>query len=216
MKQNLAEYIDHTNLKPMATKADIKKLCKEADENGFASVCINPKYVSLAAEILKDSKVNVCTVIGFPLGANSSETKAFEAAKAIRDGATEVDMVIDIGAVKEHDYIRVKDDIYAVRKVVGKEYILKVIIETCLLDRNEKVEVCKICKEAGADFVKTSTGFSTEGATQEDVELMFRTVGSEVKVKASGGIRNKEDAEKMIEAGASRLGTSAGVAIVQK
>lgn len=216
MKQNLAEYIDHTNLKPMATKADIKKLCKEADENGFASVCINPKYVSLAAEILKDSKVNVCTVIGFPLGANSSETKAFEAAKAIRDGATEVDMVIDIGAVKEHDYIRVKDDIYAVRKVVGKEYILKVIIETCLLDRNEKVEVCKICKEAGADFVKTSTGFSTGGATQEDVELMFRTVGSEVKVKASGGIRNKEDAEKMIEAGASRLGTSAGVAIVQK
>ena len=216
MKQNLAEYIDHTNLKPMATKADIKKLCKEADENGFASVCINPKYVSLAAEILKDSKVNVCTVIGFPLGANSSETKAFEAAKAIRDGASEVDMVIDIGAVKEHDYIRVKDDIYAVRKVVGKEYILKVIIETCLLDRNEKVEVCKICKEAGADFVKTSTGFSTGGATQEDVELMFRTVGSEVKVKASGGIRNKEDAEKMIEAGASRLGTSAGVAIVQK
>lgn len=212
---NLAAYVDHTILKPQAQKCDVEKICREADRYGFASVCINPKHVKYAAALLKDSKVNVCTVIGFPLGANKSEIKALEAKMAIEDGASEVDMVIDIGAAKEHDYARVKEDICKVKEQVDEKHILKVIIETCLLTDEEKREVCRVCKEAGADFVKTSTGFSTGGATKEDVELMYRTVGPEVKVKASGGIRSKEDAEKMIQAGASRLGTSAGIKIAE-
>lgn len=210
----LSKYIDHTVLKPDTTKEGIKALCEEAAKYDFASVCINPKHVKYAAELLKDTDVNVCTVIGFPLGANTSEIKAAEAKKAIEDGAVEVDMVIDIGAAKEHDYAAVQADIQAVRDAVDKKYILKVIIETCLLTDEEKVEVCKAAKAAGADFVKTSTGFSTGGATAEDVALMYKTVGPDVKVKASGGIRSKEDAMKMIEAGASRLGTSAGSKIV--
>lgn len=212
---NLAAYVDHTILKPQAKKSDVEKICREADLYGFASVCINPKHVKYAAALLKDSKVKVCTVIGFPLGANKSEIKALEAKMAIEDGASEVDMVIDIGAAKEHDYARVKEDICKVKEQVDKDHILKVIIETCLLTDEEKQAVCRICKEAGADFVKTSTGFSTGGATKEDVELMYRTVGPEVKVKASGGIRSKEDAEIMVQAGASRLGTSAGVKIAE-
>lgn len=215
MKMNLASYIDHTILKPQATRADIEKLCQEALKYKFASVCINPKHVRYAAELLEGSSVNVCTVIGFPLGANKSEVKAMEARIAIEEGAREIDMVIDIGAAKEHDFSRVKEDICKVKAEVDRNHVLKVIIETCLLTDEEKVEVCKVCKEAGADFVKTSTGFSTGGATAEDVALMFKTVKPELKVKASGGIRTREDAEKMIEAGASRLGTSAGIAITE-
>lgn len=213
--KEIASYIDHTVLKPQATASDVEKLCREAMEYHFASVCVNPKYVGFAKEIMKDSDVKVCTVIGFPLGANKTEIKAMEVRAAIEDGAHEVDMVIDIGAAKEHDYQRVKEDVAGVKAEVDSEHILKVIIETCLLTDEEKVQVCRVCKEAGADFVKTSTGFSTGGATAEDVKLMHETVGPEVKVKASGGIRNKEDAMKMIESGASRLGTSAGVVIVQ-
>ena len=215
MNTNIAGYVDHTILKPQATTEDVKKLCEEAKKYSFASVCINPKHVSFAYDILKDTTVQVCTVIGFPLGANTSEIKALEAKKAVDDGAGEVDMVIDIGAAKEHDYTRVKEDVAAVRAAAKSPTILKVIIETCLLTDEEKVEVCKVCKEAGADFVKTSTGFSTGGATVEDVALMYKTVAPEVKVKASGGIRNKEDADAMIKAGASRLGTSAGIKIVE-
>ncbi|MBU9739149.1 deoxyribose-phosphate aldolase [Diplocloster agilis] len=215
MNTNIASYVDHTILKPQATTEDVRKLCEEAKKYSFASVCINPKHVSFAYDILKDTTVQVCTVIGFPLGANTSEIKALEAKKAVEDGAGEVDMVIDIGAAKEHDYARVKEDVAAVRAAAKSPTILKVIIETCLLTDEEKVEVCKVCKEAGADFVKTSTGFSTGGATVEDVALMYKTVAPEVKVKASGGIRNKEDADAMIKAGASRLGTSAGIKIVE-
>lgn len=215
MGTNLASYVDHTILKPQATKEDVEKLCREAVKYHFASVCINPKHVKDAVKLLKGSGVNVCTVIGFPLGANKSEIKAMEARIAIEEGAREVDMVIDIGAAKEHDFARVKEDICKVKAEVDKEHVLKVIIETCLLTDEEKTEVCKVCKAAGADFVKTSTGFSTGGATAEDVALMYETVGPELKVKASGGIRTKADAEKMIKAGASRLGTSAGIAIAE-
>lgn len=213
--KNLASYIDHTLLKPQATTEGIKKLCEEADKYQFASVCVNPKHVKYAAELLKNSKVKVCTVVGFPLGANTSEVKAFEAETAIRDGADEIDMVIDIGAAKEHDYERVKKDILKVREAVTGGRVLKVIFETCLLTDEEKEAVCRICVETGADFVKTSTGFSTGGATEADVALMYQIVSPKLKVKASGGIRNKKDAEVMIQAGASRLGTSAGVAIVE-
>lgn len=211
--KDIAAYIDHTLLKPQTTKMDVKKLCQEAVQYHFASVCINPKFVRYASELLKGSSVKVCTVIGFPLGANKSEIKAYEAKMAIHDGAGEVDMVIDIGAVKEHDYSRVKDDIVQVKAVVDKDHMLKVIIETCLLTEEEIIKTCLVCREAEADFVKTSTGFSSGGATPEDVKLMYETVGPEVKVKASGGIRNRIDAERMIANGASRLGTSAGIII---
>lgn len=215
MSKSLCELVDHTILKPDATRADVKRLCEEAREYGFASVCINPVHVAYAAELLAGSPVHVCTVIGFPLGANSSAIKAAEAREAIANGAAEVDMVIPIGAAKEHDYETVKKDVAAVRAVVDGGHVLKVIIETCLLTDEEKVEVCKVCKAAGADFVKTSTGFSTGGATPEDVALMVKTVGPEVKVKASGGIRCTKDAELMVAAGASRLGCSAGVKIAR-
>ena len=208
---NLASYIDHTLLKPIATKADILKLCEEAKQYHFASVCVNPCWVSLCAETLKGTGVNVCTVIGFPLGANTSEIKAQEASLAIKQGASEVDMVINIGALKEGNTDCVYQDILAVRKA-SEGKILKVIIETSYLTDEEKKTVCKLAAKAGADFVKTSTGFSSSGATAEDVKLMKEASG--IKVKASGGVRTKEDALKMIEAGASRLGASAGIKIV--
>ena len=210
---NIAKYIDHTILKPIAQRKDIEKLCKEAKEYNFASVCVNPCWVSYASQLLKGSDVKVCTVIGFPLGANDSKVKAFEAKTAIEQGASEVDMVINIGALKAGEYDIVKQDIESVRKAsAGK--ILKVIIETSYLTDEEKQKVCEICAEVGADFVKTSTGFSESGATAHDVALMAAAAGSKVKVKASGGIRTREDALKMIEAGASRLGTSSGIKIV--
>lgn len=208
---NIAKYIDHTVLKAFATKQDIEKLCAEAKEYNFASVCVNPVWVSYAAQLLKGSGVDVCTVIGFPLGANDSAIKAQEAALAIKQGAGEVDMVINIGALKGGDLAAVKADIVAVREA-SKGVILKVIIETSYLTDEEKVAVCKICGQVGADFVKTSTGFSDKGATEHDVKLMAQASG--IKVKASGGIKTKEDALKMIEAGASRLGTSSGIKIV--
>ena len=208
---NLASYIDHTLLKPVATKADILKLCDEAKQFHFASVCVNPCWVSLCAEVLKGSGVKVCTVIGFPLGANTSEIKAQEAALAIKQGAQEVDMVINIGALKEGNTDYVYKDILAVRKA-SEGKVLKVIIETSYLTDEEKKTVCRLCAKAGADFFKTSTGFSNAGATAEDVKLMKEASG--IKVKASGGVRTKEDALKMIEAGASRLGASAGIKIV--
>lgn len=210
---NIAKFIDHTLLKPTAQRKDIEQLCKEAKEYNFASVCVNPCWVSYASKLLAGSEVKVCTVIGFPLGANDSSVKAFEAKTAIKQGASEVDMVINIGALKAGEYDIVKQDIQAVREAsVGK--ILKVIIETSYLTDEEKQKVCKICADVGADFVKTSTGFSDGGATVYDVILMEAVSGDKVKVKASGGIRTREDALKMIEAGASRLGTSSGIKIV--
>ena len=210
---NIASYIDHTLLKPIATREDIKKLCEEAKEYNFASVCVNPCWVSYASKLLAGSAVKVCTVIGFPLGANDSSVKAFETKTAIEQGAGEVDMVINIGALKAADYETVKKDIEAVRKAsAGK--ILKVIIETSYLTDEEKQKVCEICAACGVDFVKTSTGFSSNGATEHDVALMAKAAGEKVRVKASGGIRTREDALKMIKAGASRLGTSAGIKIV--
>lgn len=210
---NIAKFIDHTLLKPTAQRKDIEKLCNEAKEYNFASVCVNPCWVSYASKLLKGSDVKVCTVIGFPLGANDSAVKAFEAKTAIKQGASEVDMVINIGALKAGEYDIVKQDIQAVREAsAGK--ILKVIIETSYLTDEEKQKACKICTACGADFVKTSTGFSDGGATVYDVILMDAVSGDKVKVKASGGIRTREDALKMIEAGASRLGTSSGIKIV--
>ncbi len=208
---NIAKYIDHTILKAIATKQDIEKLCAEAKEYNFASVCVNPVWVSYAAQLLKGSGVDVCTVVGFPLGANDSAIKAQEAALAVKQGAGEVDMVINIGALKGGDLAAVKADIKAVREA-SKGVVLKVIIETSYLTDEEKIAVSKICGEVGADFVKTSTGFSDKGATEHDVKLMAQASG--IKVKASGGIKTKEDALKMIEAGASRLGTSSGIKIV--
>jgi len=209
---NLSKYIDHTVLKADASKQKIENLCAEAKQYGFASVCVNPFWVKYCSDLLKDSDVKVCTVIGFPLGANESETKAFEAALAIKNGAQEVDMVINIGALKSGLWDIVKSDIQAVRDA-SKGKVLKVIIETSELTDEEKKKVCKISADCGADFVKTSTGFSKEGAKAEDVTLMKEASG--IAVKASGGIRSKEDALKMIEAGASRLGTSAGIKIAQ-
>lgn len=214
MEENLAGKIDHTLLKPEASDAEIRKLCEEAKKYHFASVCINPKHVRAAAGYLKGTGVSVCTVIGFPLGANTSEIKAAEAEKAVRDGADECDMVIDIGSAKEHDYDAVEKDVAAVRAAVADGQILKVIIEACLLTDEEKREVCRRCVKAKADFVKTSTGFSKGGATAADVRLMTEAVGGRAKVKAAGGIRDRKTAEEMIAAGADRIGTSHGVEIV--
>lgn len=208
---NLAKYIDHTILKPSAVKADIELLCKEAKEYGFASVCVNPCWVPLCAMLLEGADVKVCTVVGFPLGANMSAVKAFEADLAVKQGAREIDMVINIGALKSGMLDAVRDDIRAVRDAC-KGQILKVIIETSYLTDEEKITASKISAQCGADFVKTSTGFSDKGATVEDVKLMAKAGG--IKVKASGGIKTKEDALKMIEAGASRLGTSSGIKII--
>ncbi len=209
---NYNKYIDHTILKADATKQDVIKICDEAIKYDFASVCINPCWVSFAADYLKDSDVNVCTVIGFPLGANTSKVKAYEAKEAVDNGADEVDMVINIGALKAGDEEVVYQDIKAVVDATDK--LTKVIIETCLLTDEEKVIACKLAKKAGADYVKTSTGFSTGGATVHDVALMKETVGNELKVKASGGVRSYDDMLAVIEAGASRIGTSSGVSLM--
>ncbi|MBQ6425560.1 MAG: deoxyribose-phosphate aldolase [Clostridia bacterium] len=213
-ERNIAQYIDHTLLRANATEAQIRRLCEEAMEYHFASVCVNTCYVPLAAELLKGSGVKTCCVVGFPLGAMSTEGKAFEAADAVKKGAEEVDMVINVGAIKSGNWDYVKEDIERVVKASHDKALVKVIIETCLLTDEEKVHACITAKEAGADFVKTSTGFSTGGATVEDIQLMRETVGSEMGVKASGGVRTYEDAIAMIEAGASRIGASSGIAIV--
>ncbi len=213
---NLEKYIDHTILKPEADEAAVIKLCKEAKEYGFASVCVNPYYTKLVHEELKGSGVKTCVVIGFPLGANTKAVKAFETKEAMENGAEEVDMVINIGALKDKKYTVVKEDIEAVTKVAKGKAIVKVIIETCLLTDEEKVRACTIAKEAGADFVKTSTGFSTGGATIKDVQLMRETVGDDIGVKASGGIRDYNTAKAMIEAGANRIGASAGITIIEE
>lgn len=204
---NREKYFDHTILKPDADLMQIKKVVEEAIHYGLASVCVNQYRTKMVAELLNGTDVKTCTVVGFPLGAVSSNVKAFETKQAVEDGADEVDMVINIGAMKDKNYDYVLNDIIAVRNEC-KGKILKVIIETCLLTDEEKVKACELAKEAKADFVKTSTGFSTGGATVDDVKLMKKVVGNELKVKASGGIRDVETVEKMIAAGASRLGTS--------
>lgn len=213
--KDIAQYIDHTILNADATEADVKKICDEAAEYNFKTVCIQPYWIPFAEEELKGTEVGITTVIGFPLGANSSEVKAFEAEKALKDGANEVDMVINIGALKSKDYEAVSKDIKAVVNAVPEKTTVKVIIETALLTKEEKVKACELSKEAGANFVKTSTGFSTGGATIEDVKLMRATVGPDLGVKASGGVRSHEDAIAMIEAGATRIGASSGISIVE-
>ncbi|MGE7841136.1 deoxyribose-phosphate aldolase [Lysinibacillus sp. NPDC093712] len=215
MKTNYASMIDHTLLKAEATKEQIEKLCAEAKEFGFASVCVNPTWVKYCSELLQNSEVLVCTVIGFPLGANTPAVKAFEAKDAIANGAQEVDMVINIGALKDQNFEQVQADISAVVEAAKGSAIVKVIIEACLLTEEEKVKACELSVAAGADYVKTSTGFSTGGATAEDIALMRKTVGPELGVKASGGVRSLEDMQKMVEAGATRIGASSGVAIMK-
>ncbi|EGB90567.1 deoxyribose-phosphate aldolase [Clostridium sp. D5] len=212
---DFAKMIDHTILKPEATKEEVKKLCNEAVRYGFHSVCVNSSYVYYCAQLLKDTDVKVCTVVGFPLGAMSTDGKVGETLAAVEDGAEEIDMVIHIGMIKSGDWKYVKEDVASVVEAAGDRAIVKVILETCLLTEEEKIQACRICKEAGADFVKTSTGFSRGGATVADVELMRRTVGPVMGVKASGGIRTAAKAEEMAEAGADRLGTSSGIAIVE-
>ena len=210
----LNRYIDHTLLKPAATRADIAKLCAEAKEYHFASVCVNSAHIAEVAAALAGTDVTPCCVVGFPLGAMETEAKAFEAARAAALGAREIDMVMDIGAAKEGDFARVEADIAAVVSAIQGRAKLKVILECCLLTDEEKTAACLAAKRAGADFVKTSTGFSTGGATEHDVALMRAAVGDDMGVKASGGIRTQEDALRMIAAGASRIGASAGIAIV--
>lgn len=205
---------DHTILKAEATEAQVIKICDEAIANGFASVCVNQYYTKLVAEKLKGSDVDVCTVVGFPLGMSDTRVKVFETRAAIEDGATEIDMVINVGALKDKKYDYILNEIKALKEACGRNIKLKVIIETCLLTDEEKVKACELSKEAGADFVKTSTGFSTGGAKAEDVALMRKTVGNELGVKASGGIHTAEEAQAMVDAGASRLGTSATLAII--
>jgi len=214
-KEEIARMIDHTLLKAEATEEQVRTLCKEALQYEFASVCVNPTNVALAAELLKGSVVKVCTVIGFPLGANTPAVKAFETEDAIKNGAHEVDMVINIGRLKAKDYDYVREDIKAVVDAAKGKALTKVIFETCLLTDEEKVIACKLSKEAGADYVKTSTGFSTGGATPADIKLMREAVGSEMGVKASGGVRDQKGALEVIEAGASRIGASASIAIVE-
>ena len=213
---NIAKMIDHTELKPDATKEQILKLTGEAKKYGFASVCVNPRWTKLVTQELKDSGVSVCVVIGFPLGATTTKTKAFEAKGAIKNGATEVDMVISIGDLKDKNYIYVEQDIKAIVAVAKGKALVKVIIETCLLTEEEKIKACELAKRAGADFVKTSTGFSKGGATATDIQLMRKTVGKDMGIKASGGIHTKEEAMEMIEAGATRIGASAGIAIISE
>lgn len=211
-----AKMIDHTLLKPEASREQVKKLCQEAVEYGFHSVCVNSCYVSFCADLLKDSDVKVCTVIGFPLGAMSSAGKAAEAAAAVKDGADELDMVINVGMIKSGDWEYVRQDIEGVVEAAGSSALVKVILETYLLTEDEKRRTCRVCREAGAAFVKTSTGFSTGGATAADVRLMRAEAGDSMGVKASGGIRSLKDAEEMADAGADRIGTSSGIAIVRE
>lgn len=213
--QDITKYIDHTLLKPEATPAEIEKLCKEAKEYRFAAVCVNPPYVKQCADYLCGTGVQIAVVVGFPLGAHTTETKVFETRQAVADGATEIDMVINIGALKAKQYDLVREDIRGVCDAAHQgQAIVKVIIEAALLTDDEKVRACELSKEVGADFVKTSTGFGPGGATAHDVALMARTVGGELGVKAAGGIRNYEQAQAMIQAGATRIGASAGVKIV--
>jgi deoxyribose-phosphate aldolase len=210
----LNRLIDHTILKPEANETAVRKIIEEAKQYNFFSVCINPCWVALAKAELKETQVSVCTVIGFPLGANTSEVKAYEAADAIKNGADEVDMVLNIGALKSQQHEKVLADIQGVVAAAKDKALVKVIIETALLTDEEKVKACELAKQAGADFVKTSTGFSTGGATTADIRLMRAAVGPEMGVKASGGIHNEAEAKAMVEAGATRIGTSAGVAIM--
>lgn len=213
-RSDLAKYIDHTCLKPDATEKDIKKLCAEAREYGFASVCVNPSFIKLAAKELAGSEVKPCCVIGFPLGAHTTRAKVFEAKEAVKNGAKELDMVINIGAAKARKWKAVRKDIEAVVKAAGERAIVKVIIETSMLNDKEKVRACEEAKAASAAFVKTSTGFGGGGATASDIKLMRETVGAEMGVKASGGVRTTEQADELIAAGASRIGASAGLAII--
>lgn len=212
--QNLARFIDHTLLKPDATEEQIAKVCSEAMENDFYSVCINPYWVPLAAGLLEGTPVKVCTVIGFPLGATTTKAKAFEAGEAVAQGAKEVDMVMNVGALKSGDYDLVLNDIQTVVKTVRGRAIVKVILETGFLNETEKIKACELSVAAGAHFVKTSTGFGPGGATVEDISLMRRVVGPDIGVKASGGIRDYDTAIAMIKAGATRIGTSSGVKII--
>lgn len=213
MTTNIASLIDHTLLKPEATAEQVEQICAEARKYNFASVCVNPAFVELAAKELKGAESKVCTVIGFPLGASTSATKAFETKDAIEKGATEIDMVMNIGAMKAGQFDIVLNDMKAVREAAGKT-LVKVILETCLLTDYEKEKACELAVEAKLDFVKTSTGFSTGGATAADVALMRRVVGADLGVKASGGVRSLEDLEAMVAAGANRIGASSGVKIM--
>ncbi|GAF65966.1 deoxyribose-phosphate aldolase [Bacillus sp. TS-2] len=217
MIENISRFIDHTALKADTTEQSIIELCEEAKEYRFASVCVNPTWVKLASKLLEEVKdeVKVCTVIGFPLGASTIETKVFETKNAIDNGATEVDMVINIAALKDENNQLIFDEIEAVVLAAKDKALTKVIIETSLLSDEEKIRACQIAVKAGADFVKTSTGFSTGGATVEDIKLMRETVGPTIGVKASGGVRDLEGAKTMIESGATRIGASAGISIVQ-
>ena len=215
-KKELAKYIDHTNLKPEATREDIAALCAEAKEYGFASVCVNPCHAAYAARLLEGTDVAVCCVVGFPLGACTTTVKAYEAADAVRNGATEIDMVLNVGWAREGRWSEIQAEIAAVAAMLRGRARLKVILETCLLTDEQKVEACRAAVRAGAGFVKTSTGFSKAGATVEDVRLMRETVGPDVGVKAAGGIRTCADAVAMIEAGATRIGASAGIAILSE
>lgn len=212
--KELARLIDHTLLKPEAMEAQITRLCNEAVEHGFASVCLNPCWVRLSRDLVRGSGVLVCTVVGFPLGATSTEAKAFETQKAIEHGADEIDMVINIGKLKSQDYDFVERDIRAVVAAAGRRGKVKVILETCYLTDEEKIKGCLLVQKAGAAFVKTSTGFGKEGATLSDVALMRKVVGEQLGVKAAGGIRDYEDAVKMVEAGANRIGASASIKII--
>lgn len=212
----LSKMIDHTLLKAEASNDEIEILCNEAIKYDFKAVCVNPYYVSKCKEILSKSDIKIATVIGFPLGNNKKEIKAFEAKSAVKDGADEVDMVINIAALKNKDYKTVKEDILAVVESVKRETLVKVIIETCYLTKEEKIKACEIAKEAGADFVKTSTGFGTDGAKVEDIQLMKKIIGPNMAIKASGGIRDYKKAKEMIDAGATRIGASAGIKIVEK
>jgi len=214
VRGEIARMIDHTLLKADATKADVERLCREAREYRFASVCVNPTWVSLCARALAGSTVKVCTVIGFPLGATTGRAKASETRQAVRDGAQEVDMVLNVGLAKDGEWRLVEEDVRAVVEAAGSRVVKKVILETCLLSDEQIVKACVACRNAGADFVKTSTGFSTGGATVEHVALMRRVVGAGMGVKASGGVRSLNDAVQLIESGADRLGASASVAIV--
>ncbi|WP_088041786.1 deoxyribose-phosphate aldolase [Bacillus sp. EAC] len=215
MTSNFSKLIDHTVLKADTTKAQIEKLCQEAKEHNFASVCVNPTWVKLCSTLLQGTDVLVCTVIGFPLGANTKEVKGFETSNAIENGAQEVDMVINIGALKDGDVETVEQDIASVVNAAKGKALVKVIIETSLLTNEEKVIASKLSVKAGADYVKTSTGFSTGGATVEDVALMRKTVGPDIGVKASGGVRDIASVNEMVKAGATRIGTSNGITIVQ-
>ncbi len=212
----IAKQIDHTILKADASRQDVHRLCEEAKQCGFASVCVNPCHVERVARQLKGSTVKTCTVIGFPLGATTTAAKVFEAIEAVKNGADEVDMVINIGALLDGDYDYVRKDIQAVVEAVHGHALVKVIIETCLLNDEQKEKVCQLCVQAGAEFVKTSTGFSTGGATVQDVALMKKAVAGKALVKASGGVRTLKDAQRMIEAGADRIGTSNGTAFMQQ